>query len=62
MGKILRIVLVLLLMPAAVWAQQKGTIVLKSVAELEVAQKNDKGEMVKKESPSRTRRKFRETR
>lgn len=49
MQRIFQVVLALaLLAPAAVWAQQKGAIVLKSVAEVEVAAKNDKGEMVLK--------------
>jgi uncharacterized repeat protein (TIGR01451 family) len=49
MRKIGQMVLALaLLAPAAVWAQQKGAIVLKSVAEVEVTEKNDKGEKVVK--------------
>jgi len=50
MQKVLQAVLVLaLLMPAGAWAQQKqqkGTIALKSVAEVEVATTNAKGEKV----------------
>jgi len=42
------VVTMALLAPAAVWAQQKGAIVLKSVAEVEVAEKNENGEMIVK--------------
>jgi uncharacterized repeat protein (TIGR01451 family) len=45
MKKILQVVLALVLLaPMAAWAQQKGAIVLKSVAQVEVAEKNQKGE------------------
>lgn len=45
MQTILKVVLVLaLLLPAGAWAQQKGTIVLKAVAEVEVVTTNAKGE------------------
>jgi uncharacterized repeat protein (TIGR01451 family) len=49
MQKILQVVLaVALLAPMAAWAQQNGAIVLKSVAQVEVAEKNQKGEKVVK--------------
>ncbi len=49
MKKILQVVLTLaLLAPMAAWAQQKGAIVLKSVAQVEVAEKNQKGEKLVK--------------
>jgi uncharacterized repeat protein (TIGR01451 family) len=45
MQKIVQAVLILaLLAPAAAWTQQKGALVLKSSAEVEVAATNDKGE------------------
>jgi uncharacterized repeat protein (TIGR01451 family) len=49
MQRILQIGLMLaLFLPAAAWTQQKGAIELKSVAEVDVTEKNEKGEMVKK--------------
>jgi uncharacterized repeat protein (TIGR01451 family) len=49
MQRMLQIVLALaLLLPAAAWTQQKGAIELKSVAEVDVTEKNEKGEMVTK--------------
>ncbi len=49
MQKILQAVLVLaLLLPAGAWAQQKGTIVLKSIAQVEVATTNAKGQKIVK--------------
>jgi len=45
MQKMLPVVLVLaLLTPAAAWAQQKGSIELKSIAEVELTETNAKGE------------------
>jgi uncharacterized repeat protein (TIGR01451 family) len=45
MKKMLPVVLVLaLLAPAAAWAQQKGSIELKSIAEVEITETNAKGE------------------
>ena len=45
MQKMLPVVLVLaLLTPAAAWAQQKGSIELKSIAEVEITETNAKGE------------------
>jgi uncharacterized repeat protein (TIGR01451 family) len=49
MQRILQVVLALaLLVPAAAWSQQKGAITLRSVAEVEVATTNAKGEKVVK--------------
>jgi uncharacterized repeat protein (TIGR01451 family) len=49
MKRILQVVLALaLLVPAAAWTQQKGAITLKAIAEVEIAEKNEKGEKVLK--------------
>lgn len=47
-NKILVVVTLALLIPASAWTQQKGAIELKSIAEVEVTEKNDKGEKVVK--------------
>ncbi len=45
MGRVLQVLLVMtMLMPAAAWAQQKGSIELKSIAEVEILETNAKGE------------------
>jgi uncharacterized repeat protein (TIGR01451 family) len=49
MQRMLQVVLALVLMaPMAAWTQQKSAIALRSVAEVEVAEKNEKGETVVK--------------
>ncbi|MGC1455090.1 MAG: hypothetical protein WA946_07885 [Nitrospirota bacterium] len=47
MQRILQVVLAMVLLaPMAAWTQQKSAIALKSVAEVEIAEKNEKGEKV----------------
>lgn len=57
MRKIIQVVLGLaLLLPAAAWAQQKGGIVIKSVSEIEIKQKNAAGkEEVKRVDATKTK-------
>ena len=44
--KVLVVIMLALLMPVSAWAQQKGAIELKSVAEVEITEVNAKGEKV----------------
>lgn len=56
MKGIVRVVMMLtLLLPAASWAQQKGDLVIKSISEIEVKQKNAEGkEEVKRVDATKT--------
>lgn len=55
MQRIVRVVLALLLMPAAVWAQQKGSIEIKTASEIEVMQTDAAGKQEVKRIDATTR-------